>query len=331
MSEKCALITGITGQDGAYLAKLLLEKGYRVYGTLRSKSQGNLRGLEYLGIRENVQLVSLELTHYQEVEALLKNIEFHEIYNLAAQSSVGRSFAEPDRTMSFNVQSVLNILEAIRTVRPTIRFFQASSSEMYGKTKTLPIVEDMSLNPLSPYAASKAAAHMLVKSYRKMYNLYVVAGILFNHESHLRSSGFFVKKVIHDSLLIKHGKKKTLRVGNIEVCRDFGYGPKYVEAMWRMLQAEQPLDYIICSGESILLRDIILHVFHYLGISESRLIVDPEFYRPADIEDIYGNNQRICEKLGWEYQDSFYDVLEKLIQEEQEEMYHEGIICKINS
>lgn len=323
---KCALITGITGQDGAYLAKLLIEKGYKVYGTTRSESRSNLQGLEYLEIREQVQLVSLDLTHYQEVEALLKNIKFDEIYNLAAQSSVGRSFAEPDETMSFNVQSVLNLLEAVRTVRPSARFFQASSSEMYGRTESLPIIETMPLNPLSPYAASKAAAHMLVNSYSNMYHLYAVAGILFNHESHLRSRGFFVKKVIHDSLLIKYGKKETLQVGNIEVRRDFGYGPKYVEAMWRMLQAEKPDDYMICSGRSILLKDIILYTFRLLDIPESKLIVEPAFYRPTDIEDIYGDNTRTKEELGWEYEETFYDILECLIREEEEQMKEQKLI-----
>lgn len=323
---KSALITGITGQDGAYLAELLLKKGYKVYGTLRPESQSNLWGLEYLKIKEEVQLVSLELTHYQEVESLIKNIRIDEIYNLAAQSSVGRSFAEPDETMSFNVQSVLNLLEAVRTVSPSSRFFQASSSEMYGKTATLPIVETMPLNPLSPYAASKAAAHMLVKNYRSMYRLYAVAGILFNHESHLRSPGFFVKKVLHDSLLVKYGKKETLQVGNIEVKRDFGYGPRYVEAMWRMLQADDPDDYLICSGQSLLLRDIILHVFNLLDIPESKLIVEPIFYRPADIDDIYGDNSRTREKLGWDYEESFYDVLEYLLQEEKQQMKDEGLL-----
>lgn len=314
--RKRAVITGITGQDGAYLARLLLEQGYRVYGLLRRESQGHLHGLEYLGIRDKVEFVFCDLMRYQEVVSLTERLAPTEIYNLAAQSSVGRSFAEPDETLSFNVQSVLNLLEAIRNVDPAIRFFQASSSEMFGKVEHLPITKSTPLNPQSPYAASKAAAHILVGNYRDIYQLFAVAGILFNHESYLRSPDFFVKKVIHDSILIKQGKKETLQVGNIEVRRDFGYAPKYVEAMWRMLQADRPGDYLICSGRSVLLKDIILHVFRKLSIPERKLVVAQEFYRPNEIEDMYGDNSITKAELQWDYEDSFYDVLDVLIQEE---------------
>ncbi len=313
---KRALITGITGQDGAYISKLLLDNGYEVYGTLREQSLKKLSGLEYLEIKNRIRLISIDLTDHQKVQSLIKNISPDEIYNLAAQSSVARSFADPGDTMSFNIQSVINLLEAIRTIDPKIRFYQASSSEMFGKASSLPVTEDSRLNPLSPYAASKATAHMLVNDYRKTYDIFAVAGILFNHESYLRAPGFFVKKVIQDSILIHQGKKDVLSVGNIEVRRDFGYGPKYVEAMWKMLQTDKPEDYMICSGRSILLKDIILYVFHYFHIPPSKLIVDPRFYRPNDIDDIYGDNTKAKRQLHWEYEHSFYDVLDLLIKEE---------------
>lgn len=313
---KKALITGITGQDGAYLAKLLIQKGYKVYGSLRDCSVSKTKGLEYLGIQDDVQLITVDLLNYQEVETLIKEIKPTEIYNLAAQSSVAASFKNPNETLQFNVQSVLNLLEAIRTVNKDIHMYQASSSEMFGKVDKLPINEKTQLNPLSPYAASKAAAHLLVENYRVHYGLFVVSGILFNHESYLRGENFFMKKIIRDSILVSEGKKEVLSVGNIEVRRDFGYGPKYVEAMWKMLQNDKPKDYIICSGESVLLKDIVLYVFNKFNIPESKLVVDPQFYRPNDIEDIYGDSSKTKEELGWDYDMSFYDVLDILIDEE---------------
>lgn len=311
-----AIITGITGQDGAYLSRLLLKKGYKVIGLVRNSSKPSLRGLHYLGIEKEVQIAECDLSDIGQITKILHTFKPTEIYNLAAQSSVSLSFQRPIGTLHFNIISVLNLLESIRLVNPAIRFYQASSSEMYGKVAQLPIVEQTAIHPLSPYAISKAAAHWTTVNYREAYQLYTCAGILFNHESYLRSENFFVKKIIRESINIHKGKVETLEVGNIEIRRDFGFAPKYVEAMWLMLQQEQPDDYLICSGESVLLRDIILHVFKRLNISEERITINPKFLRPTDIQDIYGIPYKAKVKLDWNYNMSFFEVLDILLEEE---------------
>jgi GDPmannose 4,6-dehydratase len=311
-----AIITGITGQDGAYLSRLLLKKGYKVIGLVRNSSKPSLRGLHYLGIEKEVQIAECDLSDIGQITKILHTFKPTEIYNLAAQSSVSLSFQRPIGTLHFNIISVLNLLESIRLVNPAIRFYQASSSEMYGKVAQLPIVEQTAIHPLSPYAISKAAAHWTIVNYREAYQLYTCAGILFNHESYLRSENFFVKKIIRESINIHKGKVETLEVGNIEIRRDFGFAPKYVEAMWLMLQQEQPDDYLICSGESVLLRDIILHVFKRLNISEERITINPKFLRPTDIQDIYGIPYKAKVKLDWNYNMSFFEVLDILLEEE---------------
>ncbi len=314
------IVTGISGQDGAYLAKLLYNKGYKVYGTVREGLESNLYGLEYLRIKDKLSIIPIDMMDYKKVFRLLENVKPIEIYNLAAQSSVAVSFADPKETLQYNVKTVLYLLEAISKLDPGIRFYQASSSEMYGNANKLPINEETPLNPISPYAKSKAEAHLLVKEYREKYNLFAATGILFNHESVLRKDNFFVKKVIRDSILIKKGKKEYLEVGNIDVKRDFGYGPCYVEAMWKILQANIPDDYIICSGNSICLRDIILYVFDLLDIEESKIIINPQYYRPNDIQDIYGDNSKARQRLDWQYEMSFFEVLDILVREERLKM-----------
>lgn len=316
--SKRALITGITGQDGAYLSKYLLTKGYEVKGIVRRLSENSLYGLTYLGIQEEIELIECDLTDFSQVVKILSSIRPDEIYNLAAQSSVSLSFQQPIGTINFNIISVLNLLETIRIVNPSIKFYQASSSEMFGKTVHLPISENSVIHPLSPYAISKASAHWTTINYREAYGLFTTCGILFNHESYLRSTNFFVKKVLQDSIRIKKNEKATLNVGNIEIKRDFGYAPKYVEAMWKMMSIDKPDDYIICSGVSVLLRDIILHIFKNLSIPEERLIVDKSLYRPTDIEDIYGAPYKAKVMLNWDYDLSFFEVLDLLLEEELE-------------
>jgi len=314
--QKTAIITGITGQDGAYLSKLLLEKGYRVVGLTRSYSSSNTERLQYLGIEKEVILQGCEITDFSQLFKVFKTYEPTEIYNLAAQSSVSLSFRQPIGTIKFNIISVLNLLESIRLFNPAIRFYQASSSEMFGKVAQLPITEREVFHPLSPYAISKASAHWIAINYREAYNLYTSCGVLFNHESYLRSPNFFVKKVIAEAISIHFGKQKELKVGNIEVKRDFGWAPKYVEAMYLMLQQEKADDFLVCSGQSLSLRSIIEYVFERLSIPKEKIVIDPALFRPTDIEDIYGDSSKAKKQLGWEYELSFYEVLDRLIEEE---------------
>lgn len=313
---KTALITGITGQDGAYLAKLLLEKGYKVIGLTRSYNQENLCGLKYLGIKDDVIIKECDLLDLSNVMAILNEFKPDEVYNLASQSSVGLSFSQPVGTINFNVISVINLLEVIRTMSPNIKFYQASTGEMFGNVSSLPIVEDSIIHPVSPYAISKAAAHWSVVNYRQSYGIFACCGILFNHESHLRSSNFFVKKIITQALKIKAGEQRILKVGNLDVRRDFGYAPDYVKAMWLMLQREIAEEYIICSGESIYLRDIVSYVFDLLKIDKNKIEIDKTLFRPNEIQDIYGNNNKAKEELNWQYNKNFFEVLDLLIEEE---------------
>jgi GDPmannose 4,6-dehydratase len=313
---KTAIITGITGQDGAYLSTLLLKNDYKVIGLVRN-DQPNLTGLDYLKIKEHVEIVKCNLLDIEQTETVLKKYSPDEIYNLAAQSSVSISFEQPIATFQFNTLSVFNLLESIKTINRSIRFYQASSSEMCGKVNQLPITEDSVLHPLSPYATSKVAAHFTCTNYRESYGMYIACGILFNHESYLRSNGFFVKKVIRESIQLHLGNKTHLEVGNIDIKRDFGYSPLYVEAMYKMLQQETPADYLVCSGESISLRKIIYYVFSVLGISNDKCVVNPKLYRPNEIENIYGDNAKAKRELDWKYDYNFYQVLDLLIAEEQ--------------
>jgi GDPmannose 4,6-dehydratase len=314
--NKTAIITGISGQDGAYLSQLLLSKKYKVIGLSRRPSDQNIAGLSYLGIKNQVILEECDLTDISQVINLISKYNPDEIYNLAAQSSVSQSFSQPIGTIQFNVNSVLNLLEATRIVNKEIKFYQASSSEMYGKVNNLPITEQTPFHPLSPYAISKAAAHWTTVNYREAYGLFTCCGVLFNHESYLRSSTFFIKKVLIDSIKIARGEKERLEVGNIDVKRDFGFAPDYVEAIWKVLQCEQADDYLICSGASVYLRDVIYHIFDRLNISKDRLYINPEFYRPTDIVDIYGSAQKAKQKLDWNYNKPFFEVLDILLEEE---------------
>ena len=313
--RKTAIITGITGQDGAYLAALLLSKHYRVVGLVRSASHANSKGLIYLGILDKVEYMECDLTDLSQLLNIISEVKPDEIYNLAAQSSVSQSFKQPIGTIQYNIISVLNILEAIRMLKPDCRFYQASSSEVFGDAE-LPIRETSYINPISPYSISKATAHWITKNYRDSYGLYSCSGFLFNHESYLRSENFFVKKVILQAIKIKKGEATCLEVGNIDIKRDFGWSPKYVEAMYLMLQQEEPEDFLICSNVSVTLRSVIEFIFDYLGVSMECLVINESFFRPTEISDIYGDNTKAKEKLGWNYDLSFFDVLKILIDEE---------------
>jgi GDPmannose 4,6-dehydratase len=314
--KKTCIISGITGQDGAYLSRLLIEKGYAVVGLTRSNNQASFKGLDYLKIKDKISLVECDLLDITQLINLIKQYKPWGIFNLAAQSSVSLSFGQPIGTFQFNTISVYNFLEAIRIVDPTIKFYQASSSEMFGNVNKLPLTEGSVLHPKSPYAISKAAGHFASVNYRESYGLPVYCGILFNHESYLRSGNFFIKKVITKSLQIKNGTLKALEVGNIDIKRDFGYAPLYVEAMYEMMQKENGDDFIICSGVSTSLRTIIEYVFEKTGVSINKLIINKDLYRPAEITDIYGDGSKAARVLGWQYSLSIFDMLDKLLEEE---------------
>jgi GDPmannose 4,6-dehydratase len=314
---KSAIITGITGQDGAYLSRLLIAKGYRVVGLIRSQSGSNLDRLKYLGILEKVELIECDLRDLSQVLHIISAAKPDEIYNLAAQSSVSLSFQQPIGTMEFNINSVINLLEAIRLVNSSIRFYQASSSEMFGKVNQLPITEESHVHPLSPYAISKVTGHYICINYRESYNLYTSCGILFNHESYLRGENFFIKKLIRGALDIKNGAKEFLEFGNLEIRRDFGWSEKYVEAMWMLLQQDTPDDYVISSGRSVSLKEIVHYVFDKLKLDRSLIRINPKLFRPTEIEDIYGSSEKARTKLNWHYDLDFTYVLDKIIEEEQ--------------
>jgi len=314
--NKTAIITGITGQDGMYLAKFLLDKNYRVIGIVRSNGQNNYSGFEYLQINNRVEFENCDLHDITQIISLFKKYNPGEVYNLAAQSSVGQSFSQPIGTIQFNIISVLNLLEAIKILGYPIKFYQASSSEMYGKVDSLPVKENTPMHPLSPYAVSKASAHWITTNYREAYNLFNCCGVLFNHESFLRKPSFFVKKIILGAIDIKYRKQEKLFVGNINIKRDFGFAPKYVEAIWLMMQQANPSDYIICSGESVSLKYIIEYIFERLNIPMSCVEVLPSLIRPTEIEDIYGDNHKAKNKLNWNYDYRFSQVLDILLQEE---------------
>ncbi|HEY4147655.1 MAG TPA: GDP-mannose 4,6-dehydratase [Chitinophagaceae bacterium] len=314
---KTAIISGVTGQDGAYLAKLLVDKGYKVYGLIRSFTGTNTYRLDYLGIIDRIELLECDLQDLSQVIKIISSARPDEFYNLAAQSSVSLSFQQPIGTIQFNINSVVNVLESIRLLNPSIRFYQASSSEMFGKIEELPITEESKLHPLSPYAISKVAGHHITIHYRESYGLFSCCGILFNHESYLRGNNFIIKKILVGALDILAGKKEFIEFGNLDVKRDFGYSRKYVEAMWLILQQEKADDFVICSGQSVSLRNIVHYVFNKLNVPLSAVRVNKAFFRPNDIEDIYGSSEKAKRLLGWDYNMNFFQVLDILIEEER--------------
>ena len=314
---KTALITGITGQDGAYLSELLLKKGYKVVGLLRSKDSINTKKLAYLGITSEITFDLCDMLDITNIINIFNKYRPDEVYNLAAQSSVGESFNQPIGTLNYNIISVANLLESIKIIDTSIKFYQASSSEMYGHINTLPLLENSIFHPVSPYGISKASAHWITVNYRESFGLFTTSGILFNHESFLRGDNFIVKKIIRSALEIKQGKRDVLEVGNIDIKRDFGYAPKYVEAMYLMMQHDKPDDYIIASGKSVSIREIIHYVFDQVGVSKDKIVINKAFFRPNEIVDIYGDASKAKSQLGWQYDMSFFDVLDILIQEEQ--------------
>ncbi len=309
-----ALITGITGQDGAYLSRLLLDKGYEVVGLVRDSAVPNTSRLQALGADRDVRLMPVNLMDLSNLTRAIGQARPDEIYNLASQSSVGLSFAQPIGTVELNVLSTLNLLESVRLLALAPRIYQASSSEMYGRVDDLPISEGTAMHPMSPYAASKAAAHWLTINYRESYGMYCCCGILFNHESALRGSQFVSYKIITSALAIAGGSRERLRLGNLSVRRDWGYAPDYVNAIWLMLQQEYPEDYVVASGKSHSLEEFTERVFAAVGLDwREHVDLDPDLHRPADIPDSFGDAAKARDVLGWSYSLSFPELIERLV------------------
>lgn len=318
---KKALVTGITGQDGAYLTKFLLDKGYKVIGISRNVSKSNIKNLKYLGIDSMVTLIETNLLDLSNIIRVIEKNEPDEIYNLAAQSSVGLSFDQPIGTLEFNTISVANLLEAIRIIQPKIKFYQASSSEMFGNMRKddLPVNENLIFHPVSPYGISKATAHWITVNYREVYGLFAICGVLFNHESALRGKNFVTKNILNTAVKISKGLANGLTLGNLKVYRDWGYAPEYVKAMWLMLQQKNPDDFVICSGECHSLEEFVNEVFKKLNLDFARFVkIDKSLYRPLELEIIYGDNLKAKKLLGWQYDLTFEQLIDRLVRDEIE-------------
>jgi GDPmannose 4,6-dehydratase len=331
---KNTIITGITGQDGAYLAKLLLEKGCRVYGAYRRTSSVNFWRIEELGIQNhpNLHLVEYDLTDLGASIALVQKVEPVEIYNLAAQSSVGISFEQPSTTAQITGIGALNLLEAIRLVNPKIRFYQASTSEMFGKVQAVPQKEDTPFYPRSPYGVAKLYAHWMTINYRESYDIFGCSGILFNHESPLRGREFVTRKITDSVAKIRLGKLDCLELGNLDAQRDWGFAKEYVEGMWRMLQADTPDTYVLATNRTVTVRDFVRMAFKGAGITvdfkgnaEAETAIDvasgktvmrinPKFYRPAEVELLIGDPAHAKAKLGWEPQTTLEQLCQMMVE-----------------
>lgn len=319
---KTSIITGIAGQDGAYLARLLLNHGYRVIGLTRSLQGLQDFRLKYLGINEQVELIEIPELNQRILIELLNRIEPDEIYNLAAQSSVGLSFEIPYETIQFNILSVLSWLEAISVTNKKIKFYQASSSEMFGNIKPdqLPLKENLLFHPASPYGISKAASHWLIINYREAKQLFAANGILFNHESALRGPNYVVKKIIHHLVRIHLGlTEEVLSLGNTSIRRDWGYAPLYIEAMYRILQQTTPDDFLICSGNVMSLEELISYVCQELALDKEKYIrVDPRLFRPNELNEIYGDPTKAKSILKWKYDLTNLQLIQQLIRDEMD-------------
>jgi GDPmannose 4,6-dehydratase len=317
--RKTALITGITGQDGAYLAQLLLLKGYRVYGAFRRISTLNIDRLNYLGIREKVELIPFDLLDSGNIIRVIEKIQPDEIYNLAAQSFVAVSFDQPLVTADITGLGAARILEAIRYVNPKIKFYQASSSEMFGKAQRIPQDEYTPFYPRSPYAAAKLYAHWMTLNYREAYGIFTCSGILFNHESPLRGEEFVTRKITMAAARIKGGQQSELRLGNLEARRDWGYAREYVEAMWLMLQQSKPGDYVIATGESHSVLEFIEEAFANVDLDwKEYVVVDPTFCRPSEVNFLIGDPRKAQDELDWKPRTTFKELIRIMVEADLE-------------
>jgi GDPmannose 4,6-dehydratase len=325
--NKRALITGVTGQDGAYLAQLLLRKGYQVIGAVRRTSMSNLARLEELGIAGNVELVDFDLLELSNIYRTIERTRPDEIYNLAAQSFVGASFELPIYTGDCDALGVVRVLDAVRTINPKIRFYQASTSEMFGNAPETPQAETTPFRPRSPYGIAKLYAHWITVNYRESYGIHACSGILFNHESPLRGQEFVTRKITLSLARVKHGLAEMVELGNLDARRDWGFAGDYVEGMWRMLQRDQADDYVLATCKSHSVREFLQLAGRGLGMEldlegqgpEERAVdrktgrtvarVNPKFYRPAEVDALVGNCAKATRQLGWETRVSFAELV----------------------
>lgn len=344
---KTALITGITGQDGAYLVNLLLQKNYKVYGTYRRTSSVNFWRLDELGVdylnNPNLQLVEFDLTDLGGITRLLEKIQPDEIYNLAAQSFVGVSFEQPKTTAEITGIGALNILEAIRQVNPKIKYYQASTSEMFGKVQSIPQNEKTPFYPRSPYGVAKLYAHWITINYRESYNIFGCSGILFNHESPLRGKEFVTRKITDAVARIKLNKLQFLELGNLDAKRDWGFAAEYVEGMWRMLQAEQPDTYVLATNRTETVRSFVEMAFkavdigvEWSGSAENEIgknsqtgevivKINPKFYRPAEVDLLIGDYTHAKNMLGWEPKTTLEQLCKMMVDADLRRYQEKGV------
>jgi GDPmannose 4,6-dehydratase len=309
---KRALITGVTGQDGSYLAELLLEKGYEVCGMVRRASVEKFERIEHL--RERIRLAQADLLDQLSLIELVKGFRPHEIYNLAAQSFVPTSWTQPMLTAEFDAVGVTRMLEAVRLVDPTIRFYQASSSEMFGKVREVPQRETTPFHPRSPYGVAKVYGHYITVNYRESYDIFACSGILFNHESPRRGLEFVTRKVTHGVAQIKLGLARELRLGNLDAKRDWGFAGDYVEAMWRMLQQPEPDDYVVATGENHTVRELAEIAFSHAGLDWRQFVqLDSSLLRPAEVELLIGDPAKARDRLGWRPKVSFGELVRMMV------------------
>ncbi|MBU0510997.1 MAG: GDP-mannose 4,6-dehydratase [Chloroflexi bacterium] len=307
-----ALVTGVTGQDGSYLAEFLLSEGYRVIGMVRRSSTVTFGRIEH--IQDDIEIIQGDLHDQSSLVSLVEEYRPDEVYNLAAQSFVPTSWRQPVLTGEVTALGVTRMLEAIRLVNPKTRFYQASSSEMFGKVREVPQTESTPFHPRSPYGVAKVYGHWITVNYRESYDLFACSGMLFNHESPRRGLEFVTRKITHSVARIKLGLAKELRLGNLESRRDWGYAGDYVEAMYLMLQQESPDDYVICTGETHSVREFCEAAFEHVGLDYRDYVVqDPRFYRPAEVDLLVGNPQKARQQLGWEPRVSFEELVRMMV------------------
>ncbi len=318
MMNNVAIVTGISGQDGTYLSKILVNNGYKVIGLVRNKNLFSYDKLEYLSIANKVIIHEVSLLDSSGLMSVFLQYKPTKVFNFASQSSVGLSYFKPKETIEFNIQSVVNLLECIRSVDSKIKFFQASSSEIFGDPEVLPVTEKTAVNPVNLYAISKATTHEIINYYRDYYKLTIATAIFFNHESVLRGDNFIVKKIIRDLYKIKYGKLDVLRVGNINTRRDFGYAPTYMKLVYEMTSEEYGDDYVVSTGMSISIKEIIDYVLNKLNINHSVIKIDHALFRENDVADVYGDSTKAFKKFGWVYDVDFFDVLDEMMHYEKE-------------
>ena len=321
--QKVALVTGILGQDGPYLAKLLLEKDYKVYGLIRRYTNPNFSNTDYLGITEQVDFIQGDMTDEGSLMNIIKTIRPNEVYNLAAQSFVGASWDQSKLTTEINALGVLYILNAIKHFSPVTKFYQASTSEMFGNSNENGLqTENTPFHPRSPYAIAKLYAYWMTVNFKESYGMFCANGILFNHESPIRGIEFVTRKVTDGVVKIKLGLEKEIRLGNLDSKRDWGFAGDYVKAMWLMLQQDQPDNYIISTGETHSIRDLLTVAFNHVGIKdwEQYVKLDPRFKRPAELHTLQGKSDKAFEKLGWKPEVKFEELVKMMVDADMERL-----------